>query len=170
MFGVLLTVHATHLPSILSPAPGRDLESGEGKYPWAKQIGRFQNKISLKTIVLIVSNISPIRHVRHIPLDHLEYKKWEVETSDSNQPTPASNLKSTDKLDSSYHSTLDSNVFFHRVLCSLHSCSSRPLDPLASHRPCASHPIPSNQGPPSYRHRCRILLTTLFNPWIAFDH
>ena len=37
---------------------------------------------------LEVERISLIRHVRHLSLESWEYKKWEVDVLDPNQPAP----------------------------------------------------------------------------------
>ena len=66
--------------------------------------------------------------------------------------------------------TPQKDVLFHRIFRSVHSSPTRSIDPLASHRPCPSHPVSSDQGPRSHQAWCGLLHTAFFNSWIAFNN
>ena len=94
-----------------------------------------------------------------------------VDTSNSNQPAPVPSFTPSLSINSPPPAAqLQTNVFFRRVLCSLHSSQSRSSHPLPPHRPCPSHPLSSHQGSCPYRPRCGVLRTTFFDPWIALDN
>ena len=121
---------------------------------------------------LEVQRISLIGHVRHISVESRKYKRWDVDTSNSNwQPAPVPGFTPSLPINPPPPATqLSTDVFFHRVLCSLHSSQTRSSHPLAPRRPCPSHPLSSHQGSCPYRPRCGVLRTTFFHPWIALDN